>query len=66
MHSSKEERKAADIAERWRVLSARPSTAAQKEVKNSERGEGIASTSVEEIITCVMYMNVSEHRGFKK
>ena len=46
MHSNKEERKAADIAERWRVLSARPSTAAQKEVKNSERGEDIASTSV--------------------
>ena len=55
MHSSKEERKAADIAERWRELSARPSTAAQKEVKNSERGEGIASTSVEEIITCYVH-----------
>lgn len=63
MHSSKEERKAADIAERWRELSARPSTAAQKEVKNSEKGD--ASTSVEEIITCIMHMNVSEHRGFK-
>jgi hypothetical protein len=54
MHSSKEERKAADVAERWRELSARPSTAAQKEVKNSERGEDIASATVEEIITCVI------------
>lgn len=55
MHSSKDERKAADVAERWRELSARPSAAAQKEVKNSERGEDTASASLEEIITCVMY-----------
>lgn len=53
MHSSKEERKAADVAERWRELSARPSTAAQKETKNSEKGEDTASATVEEVITYI-------------
>lgn len=52
MHSSKEERKAADAAERWRALNARPSTAAQKEVKNSESGEDSASLTMEGAITC--------------
>lgn len=54
MHSSKEERKAADLVKRRRELSARPSTAAQKEVKSSERGEDTASAAVEDIITCFM------------
>lgn len=52
MHSSKEERKAADVAERWRALNARPSTAAQKEVKNSESGEDSASLTMQGAIIC--------------
>jgi len=50
MHSNKEERKAADVAERWRELSARPSTAAQKEVKNSE---DVVPVMVEDAMTCI-------------
>ena len=41
MHSSKEDRKAEEVAERSRELSARPSIAAQKEVKKSVRGASI-------------------------
>lgn len=52
MHSNKEERKAADVAERWRELSARLSTAVQNEVKSSEKGEDIVLVTVEEVITC--------------
>lgn len=39
MHSSNEERNAADDALRCSELSARPSNAAQKEVKNDDSGE---------------------------
>ena len=40
MHSNREERKAAAVLVRSRALRARPSTAAQKEVKRSVRGVG--------------------------
>lgn len=53
MHSSKAERKAADVAERWRELSARPSTAAQKEVKNFERYKDVVWLMVEDAMTYI-------------
>lgn len=39
MHSINDDRNAADVSYRLSELSARPSIAAQKEVKNSPRGE---------------------------
>lgn len=54
IHSSRDERKAVEAATRWREVSARPSRAAQKAVKNWDSGE-IVMSEVDEITsyTCL-------------